>query len=197
MQDISPCVPDPLVQFHHFIKLKTKRQCSHTISNITNYFYNWNVIYWSRVFNAYTHFQNGKIQATWIKMDQLYCSHTCVNLSQNKVLQFDFNFIFNTQLITTVNYTYIWWHSLAKWADQIWRKLWSPYFRPPQVPYWHGLTSLTAKMSTSASNKGLDEFTYPSQNLNCCTIEDCEWISNYIPLSIMDVIAYPRGNPIS
>ena len=36
-----------------------------------------------------------------------------------------------------------------------------------------------------------DEITSPFPNFNCATIEVCEWISNFIPHFIMDVITNP------
>ena len=36
------------------------------------------------------------------------------------------------------------------------------------------------------------EFTYPFPNFNGCTVEVWEWISNFIPHYIMDVITKPR-----
>ena len=35
-----------------------------------------------------------------------------------------------------------------------------------------------------------DEITYPFPNFNGCTAAVCEWISNFIPQFIMDVITY-------
>ena len=35
-----------------------------------------------------------------------------------------------------------------------------------------------------------DEITYPFLNFNGCTVEVYEWISNFIPYFIMDVITY-------
>ena len=36
-----------------------------------------------------------------------------------------------------------------------------------------------------------DEITYPFLNLNGCTVEVKQWISNFIPNFIMDIITYP------
>ena len=36
-----------------------------------------------------------------------------------------------------------------------------------------------------------DEITYPFPNFNGCTVEVWEWINNFIPHFIMDVITYP------
>ena len=36
-----------------------------------------------------------------------------------------------------------------------------------------------------------DEITYPFINFNCATVVVSEWISNFIPHFIMDVITYP------
>ena len=38
----------------------------------------------------------------------------------------------------------------------------------------------------------LDEVTNPSPNFNGCTVEVWEWISNFSPHFIMDVITYSR-----
>ena len=39
--------------------------------------------------------------------------------------------------------------------------------------------------------KAWGEITYPFLNFNGCTVEVYEWISNFIPYFIMDVITYP------
>ena len=36
-----------------------------------------------------------------------------------------------------------------------------------------------------------DEMTYPFPNFNGCTVEVLEWISNFIPHIILDVITHP------
>ena len=38
-----------------------------------------------------------------------------------------------------------------------------------------------------------DGITYPSLNFNGCTVGIWEWISNFVPHFIMDVLSYPRG----
>ena len=40
-------------------------------------------------------------------------------------------------------------------------------------------------------SKVWDEITYPLQNLNGEAVEVLEWISNFTPHFIMDVITYP------
>ena len=40
-------------------------------------------------------------------------------------------------------------------------------------------------------SKVWDEITYPFLNFNGCTVEVYEWISNFIPHFIIDVITYP------
>ena len=40
-------------------------------------------------------------------------------------------------------------------------------------------------------SKVWDEISYPFPNFNGSTVEAWEWISNFIPHYIMDVIAYP------
>ena len=46
-------------------------------------------------------------------------------------------------------------------------------------------------ISNHKPNKVWDEITYPFPNFNGCTIEVWEWISNFIPHFIIDVITYP------
>ena len=41
------------------------------------------------------------------------------------------------------------------------------------------------------SNKVLDEITYPFPNVNGTTVEVWEWMNNFIPYFIVDVITYP------
>ena len=47
------------------------------------------------------------------------------------------------------------------------------------------------KRSNYMHYKIWDELTYPFLNFNGCTVEVYEWISNFIPHFIMDVITYP------
>ena len=57
---------------------------------------------------------------------------------------------------------------------------------------WHRLTLSLAWISDHTSSIVRDKITYPFPNFNGCTVEVCEWISNFIPHFIMDVITYPR-----
>ena len=41
------------------------------------------------------------------------------------------------------------------------------------------------------SSKVWDEITYPFANFNICTVEVWDWISNFFPQFIMDVLTYP------
>ena len=47
--------------------------------------------------------------------------------------------------------------------------------------YKHGITLITAWISNLMPNKVWDEITYPSLNLNGCSAEVKEWISNVFP----------------
>ena len=51
--------------------------------------------------------------------------------------------------------------------------------------------SLFLWISIHMSSKVYDEITYQFLNFNGCTIDVYEWISNFIPYFIMDVITYP------
>ena len=51
---------------------------------------------------------------------------------------------------------------------------------------------IAAWVSYHMPSKVWDEVTYPFQNFNGCTVEVWEWISNFIPLIIMNVITYPK-----
>ena len=51
-------------------------------------------------------------------------------------------------------------------------------------------TLIPAWISNHIIGKMWDEFTYPFQNLNSATVEVWEWISNFIPHFIMDIITY-------
>ena len=61
-------------------------------------------------------------------------------------------------------------------------------------PFWHGLTLTSTWINYHMPNKGLDEITYLLPNLNCCTVDVWEWISNFISLFIMDVITCPYSD---
>ena len=56
--------------------------------------------------------------------------------------------------------------------------------------YQHGSTLIPAWISNRMSIKVWDGITYPFLNFNGCTVEVSEWISNFIPHFIMDVITY-------
>ena len=53
------------------------------------------------------------------------------------------------------------------------------------------LSLIPAWISNHMSNKAWDEITYPFPNFNGCTVDGWEWISNFIPHLIMDVVTYP------
>ena len=66
---------------------------------------------------------------------------------------------------------------------------WSPF-------NWYRLILSPARISNHISSKVWDEIINPFPNLNGCTVEVWEWISNLIPHFIMDVITYPyKGSP--
>ena len=58
-------------------------------------------------------------------------------------------------------------------------------------PLLHGLTLTPAWISNHMPSKLWDEITYLFPNLKGCSVEDWEWISNFIPYFIMGVITYP------
>ena len=45
--------------------------------------------------------------------------------------------------------------------------------------------------------KELDEITYLFQNFSGTTVEVWEWISDFMPHFIMDVVTYPKGAPVN
>ena len=55
----------------------------------------------------------------------------------------------------------------------------------------HGLTLIPAWLSNHMLSKICDEVTYSFPNFNSCTVEVWEWISNFTPHFMMDVITYP------
>ena len=62
----------------------------------------------------------------------------------------------------------------------------------PSGPYyWHALTLIPAWISNRMPSKVRGEITYPFLNVSGCTFEVKEWINNFIPHFILDVIAYP------
>ena len=54
--------------------------------------------------------------------------------------------------------------------------------------YYYGLTLTIARISNHTPSKVWEEITYPFPNFT--VIEVCEWISNFIPHFVMDVITY-------
>ena len=74
-------------------------------------------------------------------------------------------------------------------CDQQLNWLLRPYIRDltvPVIPPW---------ISKHLSIKVWDEITYPFPNFSGATVEVWEWISNFIPHFIMDVITYPCWYP--
>ena len=62
----------------------------------------------------------------------------------------------------------------------------------PAAPfYWYGLNLISAWISNHMPNKVCNEITYPFPNFNGCTVEAWEWMINFIPHFIMDVIIHP------
>ena len=56
--------------------------------------------------------------------------------------------------------------------------------------YQHGLTLVSTRISKHMLSKVWDKITYPFLNFNGYTVEVCDWICNFIPHIIMDVITY-------
>ena len=64
-------------------------------------------------------------------------------------------------------------------------RIWDPF-------YWHGVNSIQAWIINHMASNVWDEITqYPFSNFSGCTVDVWEWISNFIPHFIMDVITYP------
>ena len=63
--------------------------------------------------------------------------------------------------------------------------------RNPRCEMLHGVP---AWISNPMSNIVWGEITYSFPNFSSCMVEVWEWISNFIPLFIMDVITYPCWN---
>ena len=63
--------------------------------------------------------------------------------------------------------------------------------RPLGPFYKHGLTLIPAWISNHMHRRGWDGLTYLFLTFNGCTTEVWEWINNFIPHIIIDVITYP------
>ena len=72
------------------------------------------------------------------------------------------------------------------WVENRWN---TSHTRSPF--YYQGLTSIPAWISNHMSSKVWDKINYPFLNFNGCTVEVWEWVNNFIPHLIMDVIIYP------
>ena len=57
--------------------------------------------------------------------------------------------------------------------------------------YKHGLTLIQAWVSNHMPSEVWGESKYPFKNFNGATVEVWEWITNFIPHILMDVISYP------
>ena len=60
-----------------------------------------------------------------------------------------------------------------------------------RAPLLTGINLIPAWISNHMPSKMWDENIYPFLNFNGCTVEVWEWISNFIPHFIMDMITYP------
>ena len=60
-----------------------------------------------------------------------------------------------------------------------------------QGPIYYSLTLKLAWISNHIPTKAWLNLAHPFQNFNGCAFEVWEWISNFIPQFIMDVITYP------
>ena len=59
------------------------------------------------------------------------------------------------------------------------------------VPFYqHGLSSIPAWIGNYVPSKLWDEITYPFLNCNSCAVEVFEWINNFIPHIVINVITY-------
>ena len=69
--------------------------------------------------------------------------------------------------------------------------LWYILYQQSSSPFYeHGSTLIPACISNHMSSKVCDGITYSFLNFNGATVEVKEWISNFIPHIIMDVITY-------
>ena len=57
--------------------------------------------------------------------------------------------------------------------------------------YEHISTSIPVCIGDHMPNRVWDEITYPFPNFDSCTVEVEEWVSNFVPYFIMDVITFP------
>ena len=57
--------------------------------------------------------------------------------------------------------------------------------------YQQSFILIPAWISNHAHNKVRDELTYPFLNFDGCIVEAWEWISNFTPYFMMDMITYP------
>ena len=93
---------------------------------------------------------------------------------------------FPAQMASNAENVSIWWshHEVLNIERPAVRPTWDTF-------YWHGLTLIPAWISNHKHIKAWDEITYPFPNFNGCTVEVWEWICNFTPHYIMDVITYP------
>ena len=63
--------------------------------------------------------------------------------------------------------------------------------------YQHGLTIIPSWINNRMPSKVWDQITYPLRNVNGCTVEIWEWISDFIPhaLSVTSLIAGIKVKP--
>ena len=80
----------------------------------------------------------------------------------------------------------------CSWAARLW--FWSYHKSTSdgqELAPWPVLTLIPAWISNHMPSGVLGEITYPFPNFNVYTVEVWEWINNFIPPFIMDVITSP------
>ena len=89
------------------------------------------------------------------------------------------------------------WTLLSGWCDRATNRsntdtlLDSKWLIFPMGPFYsYGLTLIPTRICNHIDYKVWDEITHPLPNFNGATFEGWEWISNFIPHYVMDVISY-------
>ena len=92
---------------------------------------------------------------------------------------------FNMRYSSTVGNSNAMWPKNFRWTSSI------PCGLTPSFPPSPGLILTPACIINHMSNKMWGEITYPFPNFNGCTMNGMEYISNFTPHLMMDVITYP------
>ena len=166
------------------------RKASHASAKSSNVFWIvmfWRKSYWDLNFQWYKSVKMNKIRTFELVISFIVCQ-TMVIFNNTTVENSLCQLLRQLNSFLTSSFQYLSWG--ARWASQ----------QPCCVSFcWVLSADQGSKISYHIPSKVWIEITYPFPNFNGATVEVWEWIYNFIPQFIMDVITYPcwiKVNPV-